>query len=278
MVWAETNAVMISATLALGDDFTFMAKEHGIDLAGEYRTFDCPSPFDFRKQAVTYIPNGMPDLRSNPDAHLAEFNWQNLELIKAAGGRSMLLFTSWDTLTRSYNELAPRLRDLGYNVFKQGEMGSTRALADAFRDDETSVLFATKSFFTGVNIEGSSLLYLGIYKNPFHYPDVLWNARLDAINAPIPERERIFKGAFPKLMLPDMTMTLIQGFGRLIRNMNDRGVVGIFDPSLAVVGGKKYGTKVRAQLPPAPVVTNLKEAVTKLSEMRAEIETMEVVS
>jgi ATP-dependent DNA helicase DinG len=271
-IWSETTPVLLSATLAIGDDFRFMAHEHGIDLAGKYRTFDCPTPFDFKSQAVTYIPAGIPDLRTNYQGHLAAFVMQNMELIRAAGGRSMLLFNSWDGLDTAYRNMRPELEALGLTVFKQGDMTSTRALADAFRDDETSVLFGTKSFFTGVNIEGNSLLYLGIHKNPFHYPDVLWKARCDAIDAPLSDRERSYKGSFTKLSLPDMTMTLIQGYGRLIRSVSDRGVVGLFDTSLSVQGGKRYGATVRKQLPPAPVVTNLREAVDNLKRLRAEIE------
>jgi ATP-dependent DNA helicase DinG len=276
-IWAYTTPVLMSATLAITDfktgrtDFGFMAKEQGLDLTGNYKTFVGPTPFDFRTQARTYIPEHMPSLRDTPESWRSQFVFENQELIRAADGRSMLLFTSWRELNECYKLLAPYIQgELGHQVFKQGDMGSTRKLAQAFTDDEHSVLFGTKSFFTGVNVEGDSLRYLGIAKLPFHYPDPLWQARIDAINAPVPDHQRGFKGAFPNLQLPDMIMTLIQGYGRLIRTVSDRGLVAIFDPSITLSTGKSYGkNKVRPALPPAPILTDLRPAVDYLLSLDA---------
>jgi ATP-dependent DNA helicase DinG len=269
MVWQYTSPVLMSATLAVGDDFTYMARELGLDLGGPYRSFDCPTPFDFKTQARTYIPEDMPDLRTNPHGFRADFLFKCGELIKASDGRALLLFTSWTELNAAYQALAPKVEAMGHRALKQGDMPSRR-LADTFAADEHSVLFATKTFFTGVNIQGDSLRLLIIQKCPFHYPDVLWKARCDAIDVLCDDRSKWTKGAFPTLQVPDMTMTLIQGFGRLIRTKNDRGMVAIFDNALSLRQGKRYGKTVRNSLPKAPVLTTLTEAVDYLGELDGE--------
>lgn len=276
-VWAYTTPVLLSATLAIpnpkvGADFSYMAKEQGIDLVGDYATYDGPTPFDFKTQAITYIPEHMPSVRNDPEQFRVAFIDENKELIRAADGRSMLLFTSWKELNACYEAMAPFIEyELGHQVFKQGDMSSTRMLADAFAEDEHSVLFGTKSFFTGVNVEGNSLMYLGIHKNPFHYPDPLWKARCEAVDALCDDRSKWTRGSFPTLQVPDMIMTLIQGYGRLIRTLSDRGVVALFDSSLSMRNGTKYGkVTVRPALPPAPVVSDLRSAVDYLRSLHAE--------
>lgn len=272
-MWAYCTPLLISATLAIADpktgvpDFSYMAKEMGLTLLDHpYQTFDCPTPFDFATQAVTYIPEGMPNRTgSTQEEFRIRFVLESAKLIEAADGRTLLLFTSWRELNYAYEMLAPMIRELGHTVFKQGDMPSTRALADAFAADEHSVCFATKSFFTGVNVVGDSLRCLIIQACPFHYPDVLWQARIDAINASLSEGARFgSQGAFMSLQVPDMVMTLLQGYGRLIRTQSDRGLVAIFDNALSLSGTKRYGKGVRKQLPPAPIVGTLDEAVDAL--------------
>lgn len=274
-VWAYTTPVLLSATLAITDqkknkvDFSFMAKEQGIDLVGDYLTYDGPTPFDFHTQCRTYIPDNMPNVRQNLQQYRDRYLFEDKELVRAADGRSMLLFTSISELAYAHEQLAPWLREeLGVQVFKQGEMASTRRLADAFAEDERSVLFGTKSFFTGVNVEGRSLEYLAIHRNPFHYPDPLWAARCEAIEALCDERSKWTKGAFPTLQLPDMMMTLIQAYGRLIRTVSDRGLVALFDSAMTTTS---YGrNKVQPALPPAPVITVLRSAVDYLTSLHTE--------
>lgn len=273
-IWDYTSPVLMSATLAVGDDFTYMAHEMGLDINRSYRTFDCETPFDFTTQARTYIPEDMPDTRTNPEGFRADFLFRSGELLRASDGRALLLFTAWTELNAAYEALAPKIEAMGHRVLKQGQMPARR-LADEFAADEHSVLFATKTFFTGIDVQGDSLRLLIIQKNPFHYPDVLWKARCDAADAAVAHlpkygnkgQNQFDLGAFATLSLPDMTMTLIQGYGRLIRTREDRGLVALFDSSLANRNGKRYGKDVRKALPSAPVVSSLRDAVDYLESL-----------
>lgn len=269
-IWPYTTPILLSATLALSGDFTYMAREVGLD-ARPYGTFDCPSPFDYTRQACTYLPKDIPDPRKNRSAFQAATATIAHELIKASDGRAMLLFTSWDSLNYCHAALAPKIEAMGHRVFRQGEMSSTQQLARAFAADEHSVLLGTRSFFQGVNIPGDSLRLLIIEKLPFHMPDVLWKARCDAIDAKLTNKWSS-ASSFNSLMLPDMMITLLQGYGRLIRSMSDTGMVALLDPAVGLVGGKNYGKRVRAALPDAPIVTDLAEAVARLRALERQAE------
>lgn len=262
MIWSQMPAALVSATVAIGDDFSFVAERHGIE-EGEYVSVDAGSPFDFERQATLYVPANA-DPSGNPSGWKQTLRIQGLELIKAAGGRTLLLFSARSNMKAAYEALAPSLKKLGLQVLMQGE-GATRALTEAFRADETSVLFGLKSFATGFDIQGDALRLVIIDKMPFPVPsDVIFKARCDAIDAK--STNKWVDGAFPKLSVPSMALDLLQGAGRLIRTLDDEGQIAIFDDRLLTKG---YGKKILKALPPARRVSNLAEATAYLEEVTA---------
>jgi ATP-dependent DNA helicase DinG len=263
-LWDQVPAVLMSATLSTAvdkngqADFSFLAERLGIeDLVG----FDCESPFDFEHQARIYVadtpePN-QPGYRAAVTANL-------IELVRAADGRGLLLFTSWDGLNEAYNALSPVINGMGHRCLKQGELPN-KQLSQIFAEDEHSVLFAVKSFFTGIDIAGDSLRLLVIDKLPFANPsDVIFKARCDALDATA--RNKWTDGSFPKLSIPTMVLTLLQGLGRLIRTKDDKGLIAILDPRLNT---KPYGKKILKTFPPAPVLTDLRQAIDYLEGLEA---------
>jgi ATP-dependent DNA helicase DinG len=268
-LWPQAPVVLTSATLALGTDFSYLANQLGLELnpGGEpdcfAATFDAGTPFDFTTQARTFIPRHMPEPKEKASFQAAVA--ANIgELVKAADGRALLLFTSWEGLKAAQRALTPMITALGHTVLVQGE-APTRALAQTFKADEHSVLFAVKSFFTGVDVVGDALRLVVIDKLPFAAPDVLTSARAAKLDAAVSDRDRFTKGAFAKMTVPEMGLTLVQGYGRLIRSTTDRGIVAILDSRLHTK--RSYGPKVMGALPPAPVLTYLNDATKFLREL-----------
>jgi len=179
------------------------------------------SPFDYESQSLLYCATELPDPRKPEfeEAMRAEL----FGLIKAAGGRTLALFTSWRAMRAAAEALAPALP---YRVLTQDELPKP-ALLTAFATDETSCLFATMGFWQGVDVPGAALSLLVIDKLPFSRPDEpLMRARRDLAG----------KAAFQTVDLPRAASLLAQGAGRLIRSTTDRGVVAVLDPRLATAG------------------------------------------
>lgn len=259
MIWSQMPAVLVSATVAIGKDFSFVAERHGIE---DYRSVDAGSPFDFERQATLYVPQNV-DPSGDPAGWKTALRIQGLELIKAAGGRALLLFSARSNMKAAYDALAPSLRKLGLNVLMQGD-GTTRVLTEAFRADETSVLFGLKSFATGFDIQGDALRLVIIDKMPFPVPtDVIFKARCDAIDK---TKTSWNTSSFMRLSVPTMALDLLQGAGRLIRTLEDEGQIVIFDSRLLTKG---YGKTIMQALPPARRVGNLAEAGTYLEDLSA---------
>jgi ATP-dependent DNA helicase DinG len=168
------------------------------------------------------------------------------DLINASDGRALVLFTSTKQMKAAYDHLSPRLP---YTCLVQGN-GTNKELARIFTEDEHSVLFATRSFFTGVDFQSSTCSLVVIDKLPFAVPtDPIVEARCELI-------EKRGGNTFSDYTVPMMTLVLQQGFGRLIRHSQDRGVVAILDRRLTTKG---YGRKIVSSLPDAPLVTTIEE-------------------
>lgn len=258
MIWSQMPAALVSATVAIGDDFTFVAERHGIE---EYEAVDAGSPFDFERQATLYVPQNVDP--SDTSGWKTALRIQGLELIRAAGGRTLLLFSAKSNMKAAHEALAPSLKKMGIQVLMQGE-GTTKALTEAFRADETSVLFGLKSFATGFDIQGDALRLVIIDKMPFPVPtDVIFKARCDAIDK---NKTGWNDGSFMKLSVPTMALDLLQGAGRLIRTLEDEGQIVIFDSRLLTKG---YGKKILKALPPARRVGTLPEASGYLEDLSA---------
>ncbi|MEX1994186.1 MAG: ATP-dependent DNA helicase [Steroidobacteraceae bacterium] len=242
--------IFTSATLAVGDDFSHFLGRIGAPAA---QTVRIDSPFDFERQALLYLPSGMPDPASA--AYTGRVLGEALPLIDAAGGRSFLLFTSHRALREAARSLAA-LPDFTrrYPMLVQGD-APRESLLKQFRELGNAVLLGTASFWEGVDVRGHALALVVIDKLPFAAPeDPLLKARLEGIR-------RRGGNPFKEFQLPQAVLALKQGFGRLIRDREDFGVIAICDPRLRTRG---YGALFIGSLPPAPVVTDAAEAASFL--------------
>tara|TARA_B100000989_G_C19533082_1_gene471480 strand:+ start:5054 stop:6988 length:1935 start_codon:yes stop_codon:yes gene_type:complete len=231
---AEQEAAWIftSATLAVGDDFSHFSDNLGIDDA---KTVKLDSPFDFARQGIFYVPRDLPD-PNNPaynDAVLAAA----LPVLRLTGGRAFFLFTSFKALHHAAEVLAS---ERSFELFIQGDQPKSQLLA-AFRQSKRGVLLGTSSFWEGVDVRGEALSCVIIDKLPFATPDdPILKARASALRQ---------QGKIPFLHyhLPNSIIALKQGAGRLIRDVEDRGILMICDPRLVA---KDYGRSFIQSLPP----------------------------
>ena len=237
------TAVFTSATLAAGGRLDYFRREVG--LAPEFDVDEAifPGPFDYTRQAALVVPDGLPE-PANP-GFVAAAAAAVRELVSVTGGRAFVLSTS----VRGMNALREALSDLPYQLLLQGERPKAKLL-DAFRE-EPSVLFATQSFWEGVDVPGEALSLVVIDKLPFAPPtDPVLAARGKAL-------EEAGRDAFSELSVPSAALSLKQGFGRLIRTRRDRGLVAVLDRRLTTKG---YGRAFLATLPPAPLLRSVEAA------------------
>jgi ATP-dependent DNA helicase DinG len=233
------TTVLTSATLAVDGTFAYIRQRLGIDNPDEVRL---PSEFDFVRQTILYLPLRMPDPRSSGFAVAA--GREVIEILRRTRGRAFVLFTSYATM-RAVQAIAEMALD--YPILSQGSMPRSQLLKQ-FRETPHAVLFATSSFWQGVDVVGDALSCVIIDKLPFASPsDPIMAARIDAI------RDR-GGDPFAEYQVPLAILTLQQGLGRLIRHRRDRGVLAILDPRLRTKG---YGRRFIASLPPAPLVHSL---------------------
>ena len=234
------TVVYTSATLATGPgDFDYFRARNGVARA---RTLQVGSPFDYSRQALLYVPmtHGMPDPRARREAYDRAVQRQMWLLAQASEGGALLLFTSYNAMHGAANVLAEHLP---YPVRRQGEAGKG-ALIDWLKATPHAVLCATASFWEGVDVPGDALRLVAIDKLPFEAPGPVERARQDAAGS----------RAFIDLVVPEATLKLKQGFGRLIRSTSDRGVVAILDPRLWTA---RYGRRIVEALPDAMVATDI---------------------
>ena len=240
---------MCSSDLAVraGEKWSFghFRSELGInEIDREVRELYLPSSYDWPNQAVLYVPKTLPD-PTRPDFIKAAADEME-RILEVSQGRAFLLFTSYRNLDAAWRILSDRLP---WPLLRQGEAPKSELL-EQFRADEHSVLFATQSFWEGVDVAGQSLSCVVIDKLPFASPgDPLLSARLDRLKA---------KGGNPfnDHQLPTAVISLKQGLGRLIRSREDYGILAVLDGRLHT---KNYGRTFIASLPPAPLMTDLAE-------------------
>lgn len=238
--------IFTSATLSVKGNFTHYAAQLGLD---KDRSLTLPSPFDYARQGLLYVPRDMPAPQSPQftDAVVQAA----LPLIEAAGGRTFLLCTTLRAVQRASDLLYDAFAERGLNLplLVQGQASRTELL-DRFRELGNAVLVGSQSFWEGVDVRGEALSLVIIDKLPFAPPDdPVLAARMEVLQK---------KGLSPFAVhqLPHAVITLKQGAGRLIRSESDRGVLAIFDTRLVE---KPYGRQIWQSLPP---FTRTREAAT----------------
>jgi ATP-dependent DNA helicase DinG len=246
----DSTWIFTSATLAVGGGFDHYSANLGLDAP---RTLCLDSPFDYARNALLYVPPGLPDPREGDyTAHVVRVA---RELLPLSGGRAFLLFTSH----RALQEAAAALGDLDYPLLVQGQAPRAELLA-RFRRLGNAVLLGTGSFWEGVDVRGEALSLVLIDKLPFAAPgDPVLQARIDALRA-------AGGNPFFDIQVPEAVIALKQGAGRLIRDVQDRGVLVLCDPRLL---NKGYGRVFRASLPPMPLTRQLADVAAFFAQAPA---------
>ncbi|HZR55379.1 MAG TPA: ATP-dependent DNA helicase [Terriglobales bacterium] len=233
-------AVLTSATLAVGGGFEYMRRRLGLDHA---RETVLPSHFDYESQALLYVPPDLPDPRTPQFAVKAADRIRRL--LEITRGRAFVLFTSYAQMKDVYQRL---LGELEYPMLLQGD-APKNALLEEFRLTPNAVLFATSSFWQGVDVQGEQLSCVIIDRLPFAVPsDPVVAARVKAIDAD-------GGNAFFQYQVPAAVITLKQGFGRLIRSLHDRGLLALLDNRILK---KQYGKVFVESLPNYRRTTEMK--------------------
>jgi ATP-dependent DNA helicase DinG len=240
LLWGQLPVVVVacSATLAVAGSLDAAAGALGVGDAAE---LVAESPFDFRHNALLYVPRRMPFPTGEGFQQAAERELR--ALVEASQGRALVLCTSW----RAVESFAAAMADMEYELLVQGDDTPAR-LAARFRDQVASVLVATRTFFEGVDVPGQALSLLVLDRLPFPRPDdPLLGERGRRI-------ERRGGSKFSQVWLPSAAVSLQQALGRLIRSESDRGVMAVLDRRLA---DARYGRTLLASLPPAPLTRSL---------------------
>jgi ATP-dependent DNA helicase DinG len=240
-LWSKLEcAVLTSATLAVGGGFEYIRQRLGLEHA---RESVLPSHFDYQNQALFYVPPDLPDTRTSQFVVKAAECVRNI--LEISRGRAFVLFTSYAQMNEIYERL---LGVLEFPMLKQGDAPKS-ALLEEFRLTPNAVLFATSSFWQGVDVQGDQLSCVIIDRLPFAVPtDPVVAARVKAIDAE-------GGNAFFQYQVPSAVITLKQGFGRLIRSLHDRGLLVLLDNRILK---KQYGRVFIDSLPNYRRTTDLR--------------------
>lgn len=235
------TVILTSATLAVAGDFGFVKQRLGLRSA---RTLKVEGGFDYESQALLYVPQHLPDVRSA--AFTSAAAREIPEILSHSRGRAFVLFTSYQQMRAAYDIVT---RELPYRSLLQGTM-PRNALLEEFRSTPNCVLFATSAFWQGVDVQGDQLSCVIIDKLPFAVPsDPVVDARIQAIRD---------EGGNPfyDYQIPEAALALKQGFGRLIRSRMDRGVLVLLDNRITKT---KYGQLFFDSLPPYSFTTKIQD-------------------
>ncbi len=248
-----SSVICTSATLKTGRDYNYWMKRTGVTLAGADRVIrgEFPSPFPYNKNMLFAVPSDAPTPDSMEYQQYVEMALPRL--IQSAEGRTLVLFTSYESLKSAHRTVTASLRGFSGRIMKQGDDDNGKLL-DAFKKENESVLFATDSFWQGVDIPGESLSQVIIVKLPFTVPnDPVFVARSEAI-------EKRGGSSFMELSVPEAVIKFRQGIGRLIRRSDDKGVVVVLDRRIYE---KRYGSIFVASMPECKKVYEPLSEITK---------------
>ena len=249
----QTPVIATSATLTVGNSFNSLAKSIGFIVGedlnaelsegeldpGNVQMLDVGSPFDFANQGVLYMPKHLPE--PGRDGPSIEVLTELGELIDAAGGRTLALFSSWRGVEAADAHLRKVLAELPIKIITQKRGDAVGPLVARFAKDETSVLLGTMSLWQGVDVPGNSCILVAIDRIPFPRPDE------PVMSARASQADAAGGSGFMQVSLPRAALLLAQGTGRLIRSVDDRGVVAILDSRIVT---KRYGSVLLNSMPP----------------------------
>jgi ATP-dependent DNA helicase DinG len=256
----KTPVVLTSATLTVGGGFDSLVGSLGLTESSVV-TMDVGSPFDHAKQGILYVAKDLP--APGREGIAMEALDELAELIEAAGGRTLALFSSWRGVERAAEYLRVRLDSKKFPVLVQRKGDSVGNLVDKFTADQASTLLGTVSLWQGVDVPGESCIQVVIDRIPFPRPDdPLLSARQRAV-------DEAGGSGFRSIAVPKAGLLLAQGAGRLIRGPEDRGVVAVLDSRLATAA---YGRALRASLPPFWYTTDRPTVVNALTRLRDELD------
>jgi DNA polymerase-3 subunit epsilon/ATP-dependent DNA helicase DinG len=232
-LWREkTSVILTSATLTTAGEFDYIRGRLNAEDAYELAL---GSPFDYESSTLLYLVNDIPE-PSDRNGHQRAVIKSLIELCRATGGGTLVLFTSYDQLRRTSKAITPVLAQDEIITYAQGDGASPHTLLETFRNSDKAVLLGTRSFWEGVDIPGDALTSLVIVKIPFDVPS-------DPI---IAARSETFEDPFYQYSLPEAILRFRQGFGRLIRSQYDRGIVLVLDRRVL---SKNYGRYFIESLP-----------------------------
>ncbi len=248
------TVICTSATLSVGGSFDFWMKRVGISRQREdVETKNYPSPFPFSSNALLAVDSGAPNPQKAKDSFKHYVGEAVVRLLVASRGRALVLFTSYDILSATFDKARPIMEKAGISCLRQG-MDDRSRLLTMFRNDISSVLFATDSFWEGVDAPGETLSMVVITKLPFKVPnDPIQQARAEAV-------EKRGGNSFMEISVPEAIIKFKQGFGRLIRHSEDRGVAVVLDQRLATA---RYGGLFIESLPKCRLVSDNLDAIEK---------------
>ena len=247
------SVICTSATLKTGRDFNYWMNRTGLSFVESERLLkgEFPSPFPYEKNMLFAVPRDAPLPDSSEYQQFVEMAIPRL--VRAAEGRTLVLFTSYESLKSAHRAAITSLPGFGGRIMRQGEDDNGKLL-EAFKEENESVLFATDSFWQGVDIPGESLSQVIIVKLPFTVPnDPVFVARSEAI-------EMRGGSSFMELSVPEAIIKYRQGIGRLIRRSDDKGAVVVLDRRIYE---KRYGSFFIASMPPCKKMYEPLSEITK---------------
>lgn len=235
IIQRKESVVLTSATMRTQANFEHIRERL---YAEDFKTMNTGSPFNYKDSTLLYVPDDIPEPNQNNYQRMVERGI--IELAAALDGRVLVLFTSYSQLRETSKAITPRLTLGNIAVYDQSFGTSRETLLESFKTTEKAVLMGTRSFWQGVDIPGDDLSAVIIARLPFAVPS-------DPIFA---SRSETYNNAFKEYAIPDAILRFRQGFGRLIRSQNDRGIVTIFDSRII---NKNYGQNFLESLPDCTV-------------------------
>lgn len=249
-LFEKTPAILVSATILVDGKPDYVVGRLGVT---DHSYIDVGTPFDFQAQARLFLDRSLPDPGKEREVWEVVSVEKMLELVLASEGRALLLFTGTKQMKRAFEQLKDRIPQ---ECKVQGGGMNNRDLGEWFKTNHDSVLFATRSFMTGFDVQGQSLSLVVIDKLPFPVPTE------PMVEATCEQIEADGGNSFRDYTTPVMSLVLQQAHGRLIRHRNDKGVVAILDPRMET---KAYGKTILRSLPASPKISTVTEVADFLS-------------